>query len=212
MLCQPMYRAPLQRFWAFTFSMCFLGLLAADTVSAQSATMRIEEDWELEVIQPDAAIDAPQVLVTVSPFGPASNYHFELDLNHASYPSYQSGGLQLRAMNDDDCLSQKRLHAGTRLSVSSEVIAWTNVIERQPAGVAFGVANGTSSSWGAFGDATTYVTILGVGEFNYDPMMSFEKSGISYANNRVARLTLRRVRLVDALGTVTEVSVERSKQ
>ncbi|MGN6547817.1 MAG: hypothetical protein ACTHK7_22405 [Aureliella sp.] len=192
--------------------MLLVGLLAASTVSAQTNVMRIEEDWELEITQPDTKLDAPQVLVTVSPFSATSSFYFEVDINHASYPAYDSGGLQIRAMDSGNCLSQKRLLAGTRLSTDADIVRWTNVVEKQSSGVAFGVANGDSTSWGKFGDSTSYVTIQGSRDFAYDPTTSFNKSGVSYASNRVKRLTLCRVRYIDSAGKVTEVAIDQSKQ
>lgn len=212
MLCQPVYRAPLRLSLPLSLSMVLVGLLAAGTARAQSGVMRIEEDWELEITQPDTQLDAPQVLVTVSPFSSSSNFYFEVDINHASYPAYDSGGLQIRAMDSGNCLSQKRILGGTRLSVESDVIRWTNIVERQSGGVVFGIANGDSVSWGKFGDSTSYVTIQGARDFTYLPTTSFNKSGVSYASNRVKSLTLKRVRYIDSAGKVTEVQIDLSKQ
>lgn len=212
MPCQPAFRRALRLLSSLSLTMLAVGFWTGGTASAQSAVMRIEEDWELEITQPDAQLDAPQVMVTVSPFSTSSSYYFEVDINHASYPAYESGGLQIRVMDGDDCLSEKRVLGGSRLNVDSDVIRWTNVIERQSGGVAFGVANGDSLSWGKFGDATTYVTLQGARDFNYQPTVSFDRSGVSYANNRVKRLTLCRVRYIDSAGKVTELSIDQSKQ
>lgn len=205
------FRLPLRFLTPLSLSMLVVGLLAAGTASAQSSAMRIEEDWELAITQPDSQLDAPQVLVTVSPFSAGSTYYFEVDLNHASYPAYDSGGVQIRVMDDGTCLSQKRILSGSRLSVDSDVIRWTNIIERQSNGIAFGIANGDSLSWGTFGDSTSYVTLQGARDFSYSPATSLAESGITYASNRVKALTLRRVRYVDSAGTVTEVQLDLSK-
>jgi hypothetical protein len=209
MLFQPAYRFP-SRLLSNVFCLA-LGLALAGTASAQTGLMRIEEDWELEIIQPDQQLDAPQVLLSVCPFGVDSNFHFEVDINHASFPAYASGGMQIRAMNDADCVAEKRILDGQRLAVASDTVRWTQIIEKQGEGVAFGVASGNSTSWGAFGDASSYITISNAPSFNYSPQNSLDKSGVTYASNRVKQLSLRRVRYVDEFGQVTEVQIDQSK-
>lgn len=190
----------------------FLGLLPTAALPAQVAVMRIEEDWELELIQPDARLDAPQVLVVLNPLGEANDAYFAVDINHASLPSYLSGGLQIRAMQGTTCIDQRRLLDGQRLTVESDLIRWTQVVERQSDGFAFGITSGTSTSWGSFGDAINYVKLSASGSFNYSPATSLARSGVIYAGNRVRRLTLKKVRLINSAGNVTEVPVDQSAQ
>lgn len=187
-------------------------IVPADQASAQAEIMRIEEDWELELIQPDAALDAPQVLIVFSPLGEEDGRHFEVDINHASLP-YASGGLQIRAVQGDTTVDQRRILDGQRLTVESDLIRWTQIVERQTDGIVFGIANGSSASWGPFGEATTYVTLpTDGGNFHYVPAHSLNRSGVIYAGNRVSRLTLARVRYVDSEGNTNEVSVGQSVQ
>lgn len=196
-------------------AVCFavVWLIPTSRLTAQVGVMRIEEDWELELIQPDAQLDAPQVLLVLSPLGEGSDVHFEVDINHASLPSYYSGGLQIRAMQGAECVEQKRLLDGQRLTVESDVIRWTQIVEKQPTGFAFGISNGTSLSWGAFGDAASHVTLSGnSGAFNYSPANSLSRSGVTYAGNRVKQLTLRKVRYVDLTGNTTEIDVNQAVQ
>lgn len=189
-----------------------LGLLPAKTLPAQVGLMRVEEDWELELMQPDARLDAPQVLLVLNPLGESSEAHFEVDINHASLPTYLSGGLQLRAMQGADCVDQQRLLDGQRLTVESDVVRWTQVVERQDSGFVFGITTGSSSSWGSFGDTGTYVRLPASGVFTYSPATSLSRSGVIYAGNRVKRLTLARVRLIDSSGHTTELAVDQSVQ
>ena len=196
-------------------AVCFalVWLIPASRLTAQVGVMRVEEDWELELTQPDSQLDAPQVLLVLSPLGEEHDIHFEVDINHASLPSYLSGGLQMRAMHGAECVDQKRLLDGQRLTVESDMIRWTQIVEKQPTGFAFGITKGTSSSWGAFGDAASHVTLSGnSGDFNYSPANSLSRSGVTYAGNRVKQLTLRKVRYVDLTGTTTEIDVNQAVQ
>lgn len=190
-----------------------LWMVAANGASAQTNLMRIEEDWELELREPDTRLDAPQILIVLNPLGETSSDHFEVDLNHASIPNYSSGGLQIRAMSDGKCSDQQRLLDGQRLNTDADVIRWTQIVERQAAGFAFGIIAGSAASWGQFGDASTFVSLkTGNPSFNYSASQSVEHSGITYAGNRVERLTLCRVRLVDSSGASTELKVNRNVQ
>src|SRR5690606_37881515 len=95
------------------------GLLGASSSPAQSI-VRIEEDWELHVVQPDVQMDAPQIRTTLLPFGDASDLLFQIDINHASFPSFQSGGLQIRVCTNDECLAEERLFPEERLNTTAE--------------------------------------------------------------------------------------------
>ena len=50
---------------------------------------KIEEDWELVVGTPDAAVAAPQVTCTIAPAGNLNGLYAVLELNHRSQPSFQ---------------------------------------------------------------------------------------------------------------------------
>lgn len=194
---------------------CFFLLATSAALSAQAQVpiMRVEEDWELFVTEPDEQLDAPQIVMVAKPYGDADNLQLQVDLNHASFPDYSTGGIQLRASRGDTDIAGVRLQEDVRLRFASETITWTQIIERQSGGIAFGIAGGSSTSWGNFGDATTYLTVSsGDEEFQYSPDDSLRLSGTTYAGNRVRNLTLKRVRYVDLLGQVTEVSIDRSTQ
>lgn len=183
-------------------------LLSVTSVQAQSL-IRVEEDWELRVVDPDTQIDAPQVTTTMVPFGGLSEILFQVDINHASFPSFSSGGVQVRICDDDVCLTSKRLAAGLELSQQEETLTWTQVIQKANNGYYFGVINGTSSSFGGFGGDTAFTFIsnsdAGIVSLNaYDARDSLENSGATYSGNRVGWLRLKKLRVVNSYGQVTE--------
>ncbi len=181
------------------------------TVCAQNEITRIEEHWELAITQADSQTNAPQILMHFSPFGEAAAWHFELDLNHASLPAYEAGGLQVRAMSGDQLLGEARLLADDRLESQAELLTWVQVAQKQPAGWAFGVGYGNSTSWGAFGGPATVVSLpSGSTPLAYSPEHSLANSGVIYAKNRVERLTLRKVRYYFSNNQYQDVSVDRS--
>ena len=65
------------------------------------SVMRVEEDWELIVANPDANSTAPQVTTTLSPTGSSQTLLGAFDLNHRSRPDFQPGGLQVQIWNGD---------------------------------------------------------------------------------------------------------------
>lgn len=180
---------------------------------AQSDLVRIEEHWELTITEADRQTNAPQVMLHFSPFGEDSDFHFELDLNHASLPQYSPGGFQVRAMQGEKLLSEARLLSNVRFDAAAETISWIQIAQKQPSGWAFAVGFGTSQSWGNFGGPETIVSIPQADlRTSYNPQDSITASGVIFAKNRVDRLTLKKVRLYYGDNQSRDVSVGVSVQ
>ena len=69
--------------------------------------LRIEEDWELKVGDPDSERHAPQVTTILSPGGALTATYFAFDLNCASMPEFSPGGMQTQLWNGDDLVSHQ---------------------------------------------------------------------------------------------------------
>lgn len=182
------------------------------SAAAQSPIVRIEEDWELKVLQPDFALDAPQVSTMMLPGGETSDLYFQLHLNHAPAPVFSQGGMQLRMSDDDTTICHLRTFAGQRFQTPNELVSWTQVAQRAPTGIFFGIVSGQSSSWGAFGGENDflYISYLEAGLSslaNYKPQDSIDNSGVNYASNRVSWLKLTKVRIYYESGEETELSL-----
>lgn len=198
----------------FNWTRLLLGLsfvLSMQSI-ASAQFVRIEEDWELHVLQPDQALDAPQVTTTMRPFGEDSDVLFQVDVNHGSTPDFEPNGLQVRVCDGDHLLDDKRLKTDSILSHSAETVRWTQVLLRTENGYLFGITNGTSLSFGSFGgiESFTYVTHSQTGSDNlqaYSHERSLSSSGVTYAGNRVGWMRLKEVRVFDASGVVNVVSV-----
>lgn len=192
---------------------CFVGA-SASLVNAQSSIVRIEEDWEMHVQQPDALRDAPQATATMVPFGVESALVLQVDLNHASVPTFSSGGLQLRVSMDSDSVQQLRLLDGERLEYEAEVVRWTQFVQLTSGGFSFGISQGSSASWGNMGGPASVIHLqqADIGSAlvleRYDPANSLKHSGVNYARNRVSAFLLKRVRLYYSTGVVVGVDVQ----
>jgi hypothetical protein len=195
---------------------CFLGLVSGAVALAQAPLVKIEEDWELSVLQPNEQLDAPQLTTTMLPFGTQSDLLFQVDWNHASVPAFARGGFQLRVGANGEGLAERHELADQQLYVADEVVRWTQVVQKTTGGFSFGVVHGLSASWGSFGGGNTFLFIPDQhadGVLNsYTIADSLSNSGVTYAGNRVARLRLLRVRFVDAAGQAWEVAVDSDVQ
>lgn len=191
-------------------ALCFFSTQAA---LAQDSVVRIEEDWELQVTQPDAQLDAPQITTTMVPFGSQTDLLLQVDLNHGTVPAFSKGGIQVRACIEEECLDQARVLSDVRLHHNSETVQWTQVVQLTSNGFYFGIINGSSESWGDFGGTSTaiFVAYSSVGGnfslHNYSPQHSLENSGVTYASNRVGKLRLKKIRVHHSNGHVSEYSL-----
>jgi hypothetical protein len=189
---------------------CVMGnfaLLADDA----DPVVRIEEEWELVTQTPDSVINAPQIVMTFSPFGNVNGYHATLEMNHISSVWYMPGGLHLSTWNGENHIAVKHEGDYGVMSTESETVRWTQVMEFDEEQLIFKIKNGTSTTWGAFGgdDFNLSIPYSSNPFANYSAELSLQKSGVSYAENRVRSLILKKTRTVRASGETTEDSTPR---
>lgn len=187
--------------------------LGLGNASSQTPIVRIEEDWELKLSQPEPELDAPQITMEMSPFGDDSDLLLQIDFNHATYPQFAKGGYQVRAGIGANWLGSVRHFDGQSLINDSETVSWTQAVQQTESGFVFGISGGSSISWGPIGGADTFVSFsfgdAGSSSLaSYTPEDSVVQSGIIYAKNRVQWLRLKRVRLFDADGNVAEYTLD----
>ncbi len=174
--------------------------LTADEVKV----IRVEEDWELVVGDPDSGSVAPQVVCVISPTGGVEGLHATFEINHQNLPQFVAGGMQLQLWHGDDSLFVEKHAENAVMATAGETVRWTTVMLWVPCGVKFGVFDGSSTTWGNFGSNELNVsTQCGLDSLNgYNPAVSVAESGVGFAGNRVSSLKLLRVRLTLENGTV----------
>jgi hypothetical protein len=177
-------------------------------VAAQGITpvMMVEEDWELVINEPDADNAAPQITCVMSPVNNADGVHSLLEMNHASLPEWEAGGMQLQVWSGDEWLTL-RDHADFTLHHSSETVTWTRRMSLGVGKLHFSVVNGHSDSWGDFGGTGTIkltIDSLLLDLNGYDPDISKVQSGVGFGAQRVNSLKIKRVRYYDALGDLID--------
>jgi hypothetical protein len=184
--------------------------LGARPLSAQVID-HVEEDWELVVAEPYAATNAPQVTATMSPTNSEDGLHMTWEINHKSGAQFVGGGLTMQLWQGEGWLATQRPVAST-LMTAAETIRWTQSMKVQGGNLCFEVKDGTSTTWGNFGDGSDKYkanypytgTLVG-----YSPDTSASLSGIGFASNRVTSFVLKRVRYYTTVGTVIEDNTER---
>jgi hypothetical protein len=185
------------------------GIVSADTVATIVA---VEEDWELVIATPDPDTTGPQVICTLSPHCTMTGLYATLELNHQTVPDFYPGGLQFELWNGEALVTERRAPTQAVLSHADEVIRWTQKMELADGMLNFEIVDGSSTTWGSFGGqgylkaavASNLESLNG-----YNPAVSVENSGVSYAANRVQSLVLKRVRLITADGEVLEDTTPR---
>lgn len=183
-----------------------IAFLAASPLQA-SDIIRIEEDWELVVKEPDVDTQAPQVTCVISPTGDIDSHYAALTVNHKTLPSYDAGGIQLQVWHGGDAVASSKYPQDDLLGTAGETITWTHRMSVDNGQLVFEIVSGQSTTWGSFGGQGNLRTSVdtSLGNLNaYDWHVSGANSSVGYAGNRVTGLVLKRVRAYSAEGLVQE--------
>jgi hypothetical protein len=186
-----------------------LAPVEANPPAATDDVIRIDEDWELVITEPDAGLAAPQVQTVMSPFQNMEGFYICFLVNHRNNPEAAVGGLEVQFWYGDYQLGAQRMDQ-TVLDLANETITWTQRLMIKQNGwddhyLCFRIVDGQSVSWGPFGGNeplhmnldTTQTSLAG-----YSSSFTVANSGVFYSSNRVARLVLKEVRAYDANETL----------
>jgi len=184
-----------------------LALTLASTSIAEApepaSVMRVEEDWELVLQEPDGDIQAPQFATVMSPYGDLNSFFVQVTWNYRELPEFEAGGFQVQAWNGEEVRRVKNTGAN-KFSNLAETITWTQIMATNGTEAGFAIINGLSTTWGAFGGTgTTVGGTVGVPDLNaYNPDVSLQNSCVTYGSNRVASLMITEIRYYDDAGNV----------
>ena len=189
-------------------------LAAADPAFAQNV-VRIEEDWSLEIGEPDLNSVGPQILATMSPNADLAGTYFTLEINHRSAPSWTPGGISIHRWTGETRNASYDRIDRTVMQTSNEVVTWTQSLHHSVGRLYFTVYNGTSTTWGPFGYSNMLQLNCSWGQSNingYTPAISVGQSGAAYAGNRIKVLKIKQIRITLSDGTVLTDNTERIVQ
>lgn len=159
-------------------------------------TMRVEEDWYVQIGTPSPQEDSPQITTVLSPSWSLNGNFAVFDMNCATQPNFESGGVQLQLWQDDE-IAQSRSNANwTSLCHPNDEIRYTSVMSIQDGKMIFEIQNGSSTTWGAFGDGELKLQVPTWRPHlnHYSRWNSESNSRIGLASHRVRQFVLERVR------------------
>jgi len=190
-------RAALSRWLRPVSLVLFFGLLLVANVAPAQDLVRVEEDWEMVVGEPDFNSCGPQVACTMSPFGHIDGTHFTLEINHRSLPYWSPGGITLHHWFGESRQQSMERQDRSVMQTNTEVVTWTQILDVQAGYLIFQIKDGASSTWGPFGYSNNLKLFAWwpSGNLNeYTPDVSVSRSGVAFAGNRVSSLKILRVR------------------
>lgn len=170
--------------------------LAIPAIAQGPAVMRIEQDWQLVLNEPNDGTYSPQFHTVMSPYPDLANFYAQVTWNYKEESSFEPGGLQLQNWMGGTLSKIRDLGTGS-LSTTAETITWTQVLRTYGNVIRFYITNGQSTTWGQFG-GYTIDSEIGVTNLNgYDTNVSVKNSWITYGSNRVNSLIITAVRSYD---------------
>ncbi|MDX1947739.1 MAG: hypothetical protein SFU86_20245 [Pirellulaceae bacterium] len=175
--------------------------------STQTEVVRIEEDWELRLANPDSNSVAPQVTCTTSPTANVQGLHVTFELNHLSAPDYSPGGLHLHVWNGTTRLGSAHAPSQAVLATAGETIRWTTRLTVWRGVLIAEIRDGHSTTWGEFGGEGNLRLAVQTDLENlngYSRHASAQQSGVAFAGNRVSSLKLLGIRATLSTGETVE--------
>ena len=176
-------------------AVCLQNAKPACAADLSANVLRVEEDWYVKIGTPAPEEDSPQITTVLTP-GSFAGSHAVFDMNCATQPNFESGGVQLQLWRNGG-INQSRSNTNwDSLHIVDEEIHFTSAMSIQNDNLVFEVINGTSESWGSFGNGELKVQFPTwrnhLNEYSRDDSIS--NAGIGFASHRVRCLALQRVR------------------
>jgi hypothetical protein len=106
--------------------------------------MRIEEDWEFVVDNPNPSVNTPEVCCVFGLDNPETGVHALFELNHSTFPNFSAGGLQLQAWNGEKLIGYRVNDPRGQLEYQNETVAFTTVIKLSMKRLEMSISNGSS--------------------------------------------------------------------
>jgi hypothetical protein len=184
----------------------YLALATAIGMAPYGAPLpdQVEEDWQVVVATPDVTGVGPQITMVMSPNTDPAAAFVTFYLNYRDYPTWQPGGLQLKAYgaasgpSSAPPLLDTDTEGSQVCSTAGETISWTQRMSLSNGSLNLSVVNGQSTTWGNFGQSPDSLGVSFSSSLSdlslYQPTYSVSKSGASWQANRVTSMTLVRVR------------------
>jgi len=190
-----------------------LGVLPAilGQEEATGNTIRVEEDWYVQIGTPEPEADSPQISTVLAPSWTLWGKYAVFDMNCATQPGFSSGGVQLQLWEDDAIIQSCSNANWDSLHLVDEEIRYTSAMSIENGNLVYEILNGSSESWGTFGNGELKLQVATWRDHLnwYDPNFTTWNSRIGFASHRVRRFILERVRFYKSNGTSSVDSTPR---
>jgi len=158
---------------------------------------KVEEDWLLDIADPDANADCPQVVTVFGPGDPSYATHAIFELNHGTQPDFAEGGLQLQAWYGEYLIGYRSQFAPAEFDVAIERVTFTTETRVRDHLLKLAIKNGHSQTWGDFGGTSSLRIDMDTWRENlndWNPQHSITHSRVSYGANRVNKFLRTEIR------------------
>jgi hypothetical protein len=190
-------------------------LVPAGAALGQNNIVRVEEDWSLQIGEPDPNSVGPQLITTMSPNENLNGTYFTLEINHRSAPTWTPGGISMHRWFGEARYASFDRADRTVMGTHSETVTWTQSLYVDGGQLYYKVSNGSSSTWGPFGHSNNFKLSKSWDSPHlngYTPEISVSQSGAAYAGNRIHLLKIVRIRTTLSDGSVLTDNTERIVQ
>lgn len=159
--------------------------------------VKIEEDWLLDIADPEPDKNCPQVVTVFGPADPDSGTYAIFELNHGTLPDFAEGGMQLQAWYGEYLIGYRSQFAPAEFNQAIERVTYTTVIRVRDNSLKLAIINGHSLTWGDFGGTWSLRVDMSTWRENlndWNSRHSLEHSRVSYGANRVNKFVRTEIR------------------
>jgi hypothetical protein len=199
----------------FAGLLAFAWGLAASTAPLAAVELptitKVEERWEMVVASANPTSGGPQLNTVMSPYPHVNDYYGLFTINYIDLPFYSNGGMQAQLWKDKIPLHNDPHREGIPLQNDNETITWTQTLALGGGWLSFHIQNGTSTSWGTFGELDYCHALYPVADLpnlnGYTPDVSVEYArrwGLE--RDRITSLRITRIRKWDGASLVFDDS------
>ncbi|MEO1617939.1 MAG: hypothetical protein AAFV88_18945 [Planctomycetota bacterium] len=199
------------RSWRLAIILWLVACLTASTTLADDPKLfLVEEDWEVVITEPDAAINSPQIAFFLFPDAEHDDCYFQLQMNYSAEDGYSSGGFRVGAFCNEVPMDEERSRVSEMLTWDNDRISWTSAMAVFDGKLMYALKDGDGQQWGNFG-GPEYLVEMDDQDLHaldhYSPTKSLESLDIGFGKNRVASVRLKRVRLKYTNGHTVTVEI-----
>jgi hypothetical protein len=184
---------------ALTATLAASAILATATSAAIDSTpvvVRVEEDWELTLNEPDPLTSSPQIGTQMNPSQSVSTNYAIFCLNYQEIPDFHEGGIEIQLW-EGNWNTDVNASENVKFSNSGEAASWTQELSVDRNTLRYRIKDGRSQSFGNFGGdgfsvASSYGAFSNLNNYSVDS--SVRNSGVMLGSNRVKSLRITQVR------------------